>query len=496
MAITSAALLACGRSFVIGGAEGTTAEGSTSADPTSADPTRTTTADPDCIPSSDTDLCDGIDDDCDGLVDEDATPVVCGAGSCQATVYCEAGVMPECVPHEPAPESCNLEDDDCDGEVDEGFGFGPIADPIVLRTDELETGSCTSCSWAWGATLAPTHDGWLSLWNLGLLGGSEQPTVHGRSLDAAGVPTGPVELLRRDFVIAMNPISALDPMPPFGLPLAVEHRTPGQEDVSGLLFAGVDGTTTLIQPIPGSGPSDVARTVWTGERFVTVWEEEDELRVAVLSADGSLERMVEVDPLVRAATFTLGVFPGRVGLLVSRVRIDLRLWDQWFILLNARGEVVVPAREIDVEYTTWQRVVGTEQGWLHIRPNDFGEVSTRQPLDLEGNPVAEALPFDDGRHLDASGISDIFVPRPGTGEMITAWSGPDGGEMHVEFLDDDGEVLRGWSGPLEADPGYDRGYLIDPHIQIVDDRVLVIWQGLAPDHEPNHVLVRSFGCVP
>ncbi len=477
------AVLACGP---------TVGQGTGSMSGESGDGSDSTT---DCVPTGDVEVCDGIDNDCDDMVDEDIAPNVCGVGRCETAVLCEDGFMPECVPGAPLAEACNLEDDDCDGEVDEGLGFGPLGDAIVVRANEFDTGSCTSCSWAGGPALAPTDDGLLALWKLGLYGGSEQPTLYGRSLDGAGVPTAPVELLRGDFILDMYPMQALEPMPPMGLPLSIEHRTPGQEDVEGVLFAATDGSTALVQPIPGQSPSNVEHIVWSGERFVTVWEEDDQLRVAVLAADGSVETMVDVDPLERPGAMTLGVYPGRVGLLVSRVQNDGDVRDMWFIGMDALGNVQVPAHPVDFEYTTWQRLVGTDEGWLSVRPTDYEEPSIRQPLDTNGDPIDAATPFADGRSLDDSGSTDVFVPRPGLGEMITARGDADG-VMHVEFLDDRGNVLRGWSEPLPPDPGHEIGVLAHPHILFVDDRVHVIWNGLSEDAQPNSVFVRAFGCVP
>jgi hypothetical protein len=388
-----------------------------------------------------------------------------------------------------------LQDDDCDGQVDEGFGFGPLGDLWILRRDEFDTGNCTSCGWAWGTALAPTDDGLLALWNLGLSGGEEEPTLYGRHLEPTGTPMGPIELLRQDYILELSPMMALSPLPPKGLPLEAEYRV-GSGDVPGLLFVGASGQTDTVMPTPVNGFNGVPGTVWSGERFISAWEDDDELKVAVLGADGSLERYIDVDPLSRPASITFGLFPGRVGILVARYRDDPERRDQWFIQLDARGDILTPAHQIDVEWVTWQRLVGTEQGWLHIRPNAFDEPSTRQPLDPTGEPRGPALPFADGRHLDDSGLQQHFVPRPGLGEMLSTWQDPQGGDMHVEFLDDAGEVLRGWSGPPAPDPESGEAFFVSPHHAFVGERLLIIWHDLAEDAQANRVLVREFGCVP
>lgn len=447
-----------------------------------------------CAPTSDVEICDGVDNDCDGAIDEGVPPVTCGANGCEVTVRCEGGVMPACVPRQPTAEACNLLDDDCDGEVDEGFGFGPIGDVITLRNDELDTGDCTSCKWAFGTTIAPTQGGFLALWNLGLSGGAERPNLSGRPLDATAHPTGPVALQRDDYVLDQMPMLALDPLPPGGVPLDVVLRQ-GTSDVPGIMFVGTDGGIDVVAPSPASGPYLVPRTVWTGERFVSAWVEEDRLRVAVLGPDGAFEREVDVDPLDRPAALTLGVYPGRVGVLVTRYLAEPETRDQWLLVLDGAGDVLSPLHPIDVEYVTWQRLVGTRDGWLHVRPNDFDVASTRQALDVDGNPLSAPEPWPDGRHLDDSGLQDLFVPRPAQHETFVLWQDPLGGEMHAEFQDARGDILRSWSGTLPPDPGYDLGYLVDPHAAFVGSSVFVVWHGISPDGTPNPVYVRELGCV-
>lgn len=453
---------------------------------------RTGLEDP-CTPSG-AEQCDGIDNDCNGAIDDGIAPISCSTLACVTTVVCADGVMPACVPPEPSEETCNLIDDDCDGEIDEGFGFGPLGDVITLRTDEFDTGDCDTCAWASGSTLAPIDGGFLALWELGFLGGNEQSNLYGRRLDALGNPTSPIELLRSDFVLNLVPMPMSEPPPPDGFVVDATLRV-GSEDVPGLLFVDAEGETSLVAPTPAISARDVQRTVWTGSRFVSVWLEQQLLRVAVLGADGALERLVDIDPLEQPGAITLGVYRGRVGVLVSRYVEQTDSREQWFMLLDALGNVMTPAHPIDVEYASWQRLLGNEDGWLHLRPNDFGEASTRQPLDVNGDPLGPATPFADARHLTDSGGQDVFLARPDQNETIAVWQSPDSALMNVEFLDASGDTKRGWSGPLPT-IGPEQDYLGDPHVALAGDRVLVIWRGGAELSQANRVYVRAFGCVP
>jgi hypothetical protein len=111
--------------------------------------------------------------------------------------------------------------------------------------------------------------------------------------------------------------------------------------------------------------------------------------------------------------------------------------------------------------------------------------------------VESALEDCNGVDDDCDGLGqDTFALHPVSNGLVTAWQSPVGGDMHVELLDGAGDTIKGWSGPLAPDPGYEQGFVSNPHITFVDDHILVIWHGLAPDAQPNPVWVRGFGCVP
>ncbi|MBW2460466.1 MAG: putative metal-binding motif-containing protein [Deltaproteobacteria bacterium] len=440
--------------------------------------------------------CNGTDDDCDGFVDEDVSPRVCGDTPCVQMLQCEDGAFPECVPRVPTAEVCNGIDDDCDGVVDEDLAFGALGEAITVRTDEFDTGDCTSCLWAFGNTLAPTDDGFVALFNLGLSGGSERPNLYRRFLDRRGRPTGPVELALDDFILWMFPLAGVEPMPPGGVPNATYYRI-GSDDVFGLLLTPPTGRPTAVQPLSPHGSRNVELMVWSGQRYVAAWTEADGLTVATFAPDGSDERRVPVDAFgSHIGSITLGVWQGRVGILVSG-------WDdpmdrfQWFYLLDAEGTVLVQ-RRIDLEYASWQRLVGVEEGWVYISPGRFRAPSTTQLVSPTFEPLSELAPFPDGRSYGDSGSGDFFLPRPALHQTVAVWgaTGLPDDDMHVEVWGPRGEVQKAWSGPLpvEADP--DQAYIGHPHVSADGDGVLVMWNAGAPNSTPNRVYVREFGCLP
>jgi hypothetical protein len=440
--------------------------------------------------------CDGVDNDCDGEVDEGIAPVTCGDLGCTVTVQCVNGVLPECVPRTPTEETCNLIDDDCDGEVDEGFGFGPRAEAILLRSTEFSTGDCSSCSWAWGSAIAPTETGFLAMWKLGFLGGEERANVFGRALDRNGQPLEEPHLLRDDFVLDQTPMQALEPWPQGGLPLDANFRI-GTDDVPGVLLMSSEGETSTVIASLESGPYLVPRTVWTGERYISAFTDENRLRVSVLTREATFERFLEIEPLERPVSIAAALYPGRIGFVVSRYRETPETRDQWFFVLDALGNLIVPLRQIDLEYSPWQTLIATDTGWLHVLPNDSDAPSTRQELTLEGEAIGEPLPWPDGRRIDEGGLQSLFVPQPGKGEMFLAFQDPYAlGDLKVEFLDGQGDILRGWSGPLPTSSASDLQLFGSPHAAFFDGRIFLIWHGFADGDQANPVWVQEFGCVP
>ena len=115
-----------------------------------------------------------------------------------------------------------------------------------------------------------------------------------------------------------------------------------------------------------------------------------------------------------------------------------------------------------------------------------------QALDVEGHPIGDARPFTDGRDI----LFSHFVPRPGQNEMVGAWQDRRGGDMHVEFWDGSGEVMRSWAGPVPQDFGLDLSTFGSPHVVVDGGRVFVLWHGQSEPPEPNAVYLREFGCVP
>lgn len=76
-----------------------------------------------------TELCDNRDNDCNGVVDNYTT--TCGAGTCQRSGTCNAGVN-SCSPGNPSSEVCDGLDNNCSGAADDGLT--PTQLPVLNLT--------------------------------------------------------------------------------------------------------------------------------------------------------------------------------------------------------------------------------------------------------------------------------------------------------------------------------------------------------------------------
>jgi hypothetical protein len=397
---------------------------------------------------------------------------------------------PPCVP---SPERCNLRDDDCDGTVDDGLGFGAIGDVVVLREDEFDTGSCTSCAWAWDTIVAEAGTGYLAAWYVGIYGGREMPNLFGRRLDASGAPLGPVERLGGEVVLSLDPMTEA-PVPGRGRLVASCVRT-GTNDRMGWHGFRDDGSLARVTPSPAPPCSADRKLVYTGERVLAVHVEDRTLVIRAYDLDGGDrgETRVEVPDLLFATPFS---HRGEVAILGLVVRGDVR--ELWFALADARGGVLVePFPLRDVPYDPNTRAIGVEGGWLLVDPgNAFrGEPATRQRLGREGATETLPTPWADGRPLGDSGMNDLLVHHPTEPALVAVFQGPptdEGrpGDIHVELLDERGDPTHQATVPA---PG--QGALVDPEVAYTNDRLTLVWHDLAEDAQKNRVFAQQLGCV-
>mgnify|MGYP000358145677 CR=1 FL=1 len=146
-------------------------------------------------------------------------------------------------------------------------------------------------------------------------------------------------------------------------------------------------------------------------------------------------------------------------------------------------------------YASWARLIGTAAGWLHWHP--VRGPTLQQLLSREGDPLTAPTTFPDLRRMGDNPLQDVQLVEHATDRVLNVWQSPWGepdAELHLEFLDERGTVVRSWqggagTGRIEDPP------LVDPHAVLDGDRVLLIWHGLAEDYGANAVFVQSFGCV-
>jgi hypothetical protein len=394
-----------------------------------------------------------------------------------------------CVPRSPPVEVCNGLDDNCDGRIDEGLGIGPLGAPSVLRTDEGETGGCISCRWAWRPVLAPlSNGGYLAVWYVGILGGSERPNVFGRVIDAHGAPQAPVGLLGSDVVLSLH---ALAPAPRANgdTALGTCFRV-GNRDVGGWELVHADGTLTAVRG-PDSSACHEPFTL-LGDRVIAVWAQLGLFGVDVLRLDGSaISTQTQAEP--NLATWGAGAFGDHMALWL--LVADSQTRGVLFQPLRATGEFDGGLRPLQIPYELYPRLVGLSDGYLLVSPGvRGGNPAGVTRLNNQGDVVRPEVLVADGHRLSDSGTSNVVAHHPTERVLISAWQDVLAGEgtpMHVEVMDEDGAVQASWSGPAPGSRAF-----VSPSVTFAGARVLLAWHDTAENAMPNRVFVQEFGCAP
>jgi hypothetical protein len=386
----------------------------------------------------------------------------------------------------PEGERCNGRDDDCDGMLDEGLGFGPLGEVIVLRSTELDTGDCGSCSWAWEPVLAPNDAGGLTaLFRIGIYGGREQPNVITRALDRRGEPVGPLTVTPDLVILSSHRLrTSRGPGDPT-LVAAQIRRGIGAREVGGWLTVDRAGVIETVSPPYRASPPIAV----LGDRVISI---DTDSRRAVLVHTASLDGS---DPTSTEIEFEelLTVFPGfnetEVGLVVLTYVGAIHALH--FVSVNGRGEIVAGPRDLEHPYRSYPRLVGTSEGFLFVLPGDRDEEASIATMGHDGATVLPLRPVPELHGpLSDSGLSDGFAHHPTAPELVLVTTNPyEPGDMHVVRIDEHAEILAEWSGPA---PG---GYVVYPEVLFTDDgRLLIAWHDVEADATPNRVYVREFGC--
>jgi len=391
---------------------------------------------------------------------------------------------PICVPSD---ERCNGRDDDCDGRADEALGIGPLGDVIVLRSTELDTGDCGSCSWAWEPVLAPNdRGGFEALFRIGIYGGREQPNVITRALDRRGNALGPLAVTPDLVILSSHRLrtsrGAGDPT----LVAAQVRRGIGALEMGGWLSIDRTGSIETVRPPYRASPPVAV----LGDRVISIdTDSRRALLIHTANLDGSDSTSTEI-----GFEELLTVFPGfnetEVGLVVLTYVDAIRALH--FVSVNGRGELLSGPRDLDYPYLSYPRVVGTSEGFLFMLPGDRDTEAAIATMGHDGSPI---LPLRSAPELHGplsdSGLSDAFAHHPTAPELVLVTTNPyEPGDMHVVRIDEHAEILAEWSGPA---PG---GYVVYPEVVFTDDgRLLIAWHDVEADATPNRVYVREFGCT-
>ncbi len=357
----------------------------------------------------------------------------------------------------------------------------------MLRSTELDTGDCTSCSWAWEPVLAPRDDGGFgALFRIGIYGGREQPNVITRVLDRRGAPLGPLERESELVILSSHRLRhSRGPGDPT-LVAAQIRRGIGALEQGGWLRVDRSGSIESVRPPYRASPPVAV----LGDRMVSV-DTESRRAVVIRTAnvDGSDPTTSEI-PFDELLTVFAGASDTELG-LVTLTFVD-RVHALHFVSVDGRGQIVNGPIDLAYPYLSYPRVVGTSEGFLYVLPGNRDRLPALAVMGHDGAPLVplREVPELHGPTSD-SGLADAFAHHPRAPELVLVASNPyEMGDMHVVRMNERAEVLGAWSGPA---PG---GYVVFPEILFTDDgRLLVAWHDVDADATPNRVYVREFGCT-
>ncbi len=398
--------------------------------------------------------------------------------------YDAAVDAPPCAPR---AESCNGLDDDCDGRLDEGLPLSPLGDAILVRDEtELDAGDCSVCRWAWSPVLAPTDEGgYLALFRISIYGGREEPNVFTRSLDRRGVPIGPNRSAGPEVALdlaALSPAATREG----ARPIATCWRR-GASDLPGLTLVARSGAITRSV---FADARHCEQLVLAGDRAVSVAALDRRLEVTSRRYDGTDSRRSGVS-LENVYFATAASWGDRVGVVMLHIEDDVR--QLYFAVLDSLGATIVAPRAIDAPYESYPRLVGTSEGWLLVMPSRRAP-ARRATITRDGVLATALTPFDDAHVLADSTSSEELAHHPSApmiAHVFQASSGELGARMHVQLLDERGDLLRAFEDDA---PG--SGAVASPSTAFTaDGRLLVAWHDIAGDGAANRVYVRELGCA-
>jgi len=395
-----------------------------------------------------------------------------------------------CVPS--GPERCGERDDDCDGRIDEGLPIAPIGEALALRTTEGDTGSselCSSCRWAWDPVLAPTREGFLVPFHLGIYGGREMPALLSRRTDPSGAPLGEVAVIGDAVPLHMR---GLDDVGETGTTFLDTELRIGTDDLASFMAVEPDGTVRVIRPTRGRR-AFYATSLPIRDGVLSAWRQEEapvRIEASRFDASGAALGVRTISgPLLDGSTLsghTLATRLDAEGVIVFVVVFvsEPRSFTLYAIRLDADARAEMPVRIPAEQITLEQRASRSDGGYVLFDPGNGTEAVSRfVPSSLAS--ASEPVALDPG--VDGSRLSFDFLRIPGG---FVAVSG-----LAILRLDSEGRPTASWHGRLA--PGSDEGnaYVVSPDLARRDGRLFLTWHGVAEDDTPNTVWIRELACV-